>query len=180
MRLAIIGCAGRNTNQLNKLSASTMQYMYDNVMLYISCVLELLPENIILVSGGSAWSDHVAIQLYLQEKFAGLELYIPANFDTNNKKFEDSYEGKILNSLHESFAKKINYDVFQELYDVINDPNVKVIFKKGFFQRNTLISQNNDCLLAFTFDEIKPLSGGTFDTWNKTKHQNKIHFSLAN
>lgn len=178
IRLAIIGTAGRKPNQYQILSLDHMKWIADTVKCYIEFVLEKSTNEIILVSGGSAWVDHVAIQLYLEEKFAGLELYLPANFDTKNKKYESTHEGLILNKLHNDCALKTNVDVFKELCEVVADPDVKIIIKKGFFQRNTLISQNNDHLIAFTFVTGAPISGGTYDTWKKTKHINKIHFSL--
>jgi hypothetical protein len=179
IRLGIIGTAGRNPNQLKKLSTYHMQWINDTIKSYIEFVIEKNPNEIILVSGGSAWVDHVAIQLYLEGNFGGLELYLPTNFDKKIKKFEPTYEGNILNLLHSACAEKIGHSVFDDLYEVVTDPNVKIIIKKGFFQRNTLISQNNDHLIAFTFDKIAPSNGGTHDTWSKTKHNNKIHFSLT-
>ncbi|XWV26538.1 hypothetical protein QJ857_gp0529 [Tupanvirus soda lake] len=179
LRLGIIGTAGRKPQDYDVLSAEHMEWMADNIKSYIIHVLQTTTDNIILVSGGSAWADHVAVQLYLQENFGGLELYLPTIFDTKNKKFANTHEGRTLNFLHSKCAEKTKCDVFHELYKVVSNPNVKVVVKRGFFPRNTLISQNCDHLIAFTFGEYAPTDGGTYDTWKKTTHNNKIHFSLC-
>ncbi|XWV25276.1 hypothetical protein QJ856_gp0494 [Tupanvirus deep ocean] len=179
LRIGIIGTAGRKPQDYNILSVDHMKWMADNVKSYINHVLETTTDNIILVSGGSAWADHVAVQLYLEGNFGGLELYLPTTFNTKTKKFENTHEGRTLNFLHGQCADKTKCDIFGELSQVVSSPNVKVVVKRGFFARNTLISQNCDHLIAFTFGENAPIDGGTFDTWKKTKHENKIHFSLS-
>ena len=178
IRLAIIGTAGRKPNQRQILSWDHMQWMADTVKCYIEFVLEKPTNEIILVSGGSAWADHVAVRLYLEGNFGGLELYLPANFSKIHKKYEPTREGKILNWLHYTCEIRSGINGLEELCQVMSDPKVEIIIRKGFSQRNTLVSQNNDHLIAFTFAKSEPIEGGTYDTWKKTNHINKIHFSL--
>jgi len=180
IKVAIIGSAGRNKYEYNILSVKHLEYMVTKVEDFIKNTLNTTNNNIILVSGGSAWSDHVAVQLYLSSDFGGLELYLPARFDLNLNKFENTNEGNRLNSLHEQFEKKTKCSIFNELYLSITDPNIKVVIEKGFLQRNTMIAKNNDYLIAFTFstNDLPTNGSGTFDTWHKTKHNNKIHFDL--
>lgn len=177
IRVGIIGVSGRNIN--HNVTEEHMKWMADNVECYIKDVLETTNDKIILVSGGSACSDHVAVQLYLEGGFAGLELYLPTKFNLSTKKFETTHEGNILNFLHSKCKTKTGRDVLSELSEAITNPNVKVVIGKGFFARNTMIAEISDHLLAFTFGEgDTPIDGGTYDTWKKTKHHNKLHLSL--
>ena len=180
IRLGIIGTAGRKPNELNSLTKNHMEWMKDNVRCYIEDILKTTTEQIILVSGGSAWVDHVAVQLFLEEDFGGLELYLPIEFDKQNIKFIYSHEGNILNFLHNQCQIKTGFPIFQELLTAMSDEQCKVIVKKSFLARNTLVANNNNNIIAFTFSNSNtPGDGGTYDTWKKTIHDNKIHISLA-
>ena len=179
IRLAIVGTSGRNPSDLKMLSINHMKWMADNVKCYIEHVLKTTPDNIILVSGGSAWADHVAIQLYLEKIFGGLELYLPSKFDPKQKKYVNTHEGRTLNILHANCQEKTGYDVFTELTSVASSPKVKITIKRGFLARNTLVAKNSDHLIAFTFSKDVPTEGGTLHTWQKVLHQNKIHFDLS-
>lgn len=106
IRLGIIGIAGRKPSHTALLAKDHMTWMADNVKCYIKHVIKTTTENILLVSGGSAWCDHIAVQLYLDGGFGGLELFLPTNFDLNQRKYIDSREGKILNYLHMQCQKK--------------------------------------------------------------------------
>jgi hypothetical protein len=77
--------------------------------------------------------------------------------------------------------EKTHINIFNELFQVMNDDNVKIVVKKGFLNRNTLIALNSNHLIAFTFDNNDnnvPHDGGTYDTWKKTKHNNKLCMNL--
>ena len=177
LRLAIIGVSGRNQIDKKKLCAEHMNWMKCCVRQYINDILKKKTNEIILVSGGSAWVDHVAVQLFLTGEFGGLELYLPSEFDIKLKKYVNTHEGITLNSLHAECQEKTGINVFVELARAINNETTKVTIQKGFLTRNTLIAKNCDHLIAFTFNS-NALTGGTFDTWKKTAHQNKIIFDL--
>ena len=178
IKLAIIGTSGRNPQDGAKLLNFHMQWMAENVLCYIEHILKTTTDNIILVSGGSAWADHVAVQLYLEYNFGGLELYLPTNFDIIQKKYADTYEGLMLNILHMQCKEKIHVDVLNELAEAISKKTTKVIVKKGVFQKNSLISKNCDHLICFIFGQTIS-GGGSYDTWKKTKHQNKTLLDLS-
>lgn len=175
MHLAIIGSSGRNPIEKLKLNAESMEWMKSNIYVYIDQIMESDPSKITLVSGGSSWADHVAVQLFLSGEFNALELYLPAEFDLVNKCYVNTTEGSRLNYLHTTLTLK-------ELSEAISNERTTTIVKTGFHQRNTLIAINCDHLLAFTFgDGDRPQIGtGTMDTWNKCKHENKFHVSLQN
>ncbi len=153
--------------------------MANTVKGIIEHVLKIHPKDVILVSGGSAWADHVAVQLYLEGGFGGFELYLPTEFDLSQKRYIHSHEGQTLNKLFSECQAKTGSNVFEKLARVIGGTSVKTVVRKGFLARNTLISENCDYLIAFTFSADVPKEGGTFDTWKKTPHSNKINIDLS-
>lgn len=179
IKLGIVGTSGLDPRDKKKLCAEHMNWMHETVRCYIEHVLKEEPANIILVSGGSAWADHIAVQLYLTDEFAGLELYLPSKFDCKQKKYVNTHEGRKLNMLHGECMDKTGNDVFMELMRAVSKKKTKVTIQRGFLPRNTLIAKNSEHLIAFTFNPDDPTSGGTFDTWKKTKHNNKTNFDLS-
>ena len=179
IKLAIIGTSGRNPQDANRLELKHLQWMKDNVKVYIENVICKPMNNIILVSGGSAWADHVAVQLFREGGFAGLELYLPSEFNTKAHKYKNTHEGRMLNTLHEQCQNKTGLPIFEDLTSVNSKKNnVKIMIQRGFKPRNTLVARNCDHLVAFTFGNTIPSSGGTSDTWGKVQHENKLHISL--
>lgn len=134
-------------------------------------------DEITLVSGGSAWMDHVAVQLFERGFFEKLVLHLPCTINPDGT-FENNHEGSILNNLHKECQNKTGYKVFKELSTVIRFPNCGVITTPGFFNRNSKIASESDILIAFTFGKDTPDSNGTLNTWNKFSGE-KIHISLA-
>ncbi|AGF85463.1 hypothetical protein QJ854_gp319 [Moumouvirus goulette] len=175
IRLAIIGFSGRD-NKSFILTEEHYNWMIDNVMCYVKEVLNMKPADIILVSGGSSWSDHIAVSLFLTGEFNQLHLYLPVDYDKNFSKYYNNYQGSLLNSLHENFGKKINKNTLQDLKLAMTKNNCKLMVYNGFFKRNTAIANSCDHIIAFSLSD-KP-SGGTLDTWNKIKHDNKININL--
>ena len=104
--LAIIGTAGRN-DDADKLTDQHFKYMIKTSRDYI----KTLDDDVTLVSGGSAWADHVAIRLFKKDK-RDLILYLPYKF--NNNKYEDDY----LNSLHRKFSQKCVIDSLNEIENI--------------------------------------------------------------
>ena len=62
--VSIIGTAGGK--ETGVLTPKLFDQMVDRARFIITKDWGLDPENVILVSGGAAWSDHVAVELYLQ------------------------------------------------------------------------------------------------------------------
>jgi hypothetical protein len=182
IRLAVIGSSGRSSPENKLLSPIHFEFAKKAVLSYIINDLKLRPFDIILVSGGSSWMDHVAVSLYLDGGFGGLRLYLPSKFDFKQKKYVNTHEGRTLNQLHAEFNTKMgSINSFEDLTKIASrgyKHNILIEIKRGFLQRNTLIAQNCDHLLAFTFDSDDFMQGGTKNTWDKTKHLNKKHFDL--
>jgi hypothetical protein len=178
IKLAVIGTSGRYDLDSKKLSHKHIIWMMDNIKIYIEEVLNTTCNNVILVSGGSAWADHVAICLYNENNFNGLELYLPTDFNLETKKYCNTHCGCILNDLHAKFTQKTNMNSLKQIANIHKNPNVKINILKGFFSRNTAIAKSCDHLVAFTFHTKNPTKGGTADTWKKFKSQNKLHLDL--
>jgi len=179
IRLAVVGTSGRNPKDAEKLELKHLQWMKDNVRIYIQTVINVETKDIILVSGGSAWADHVAIQLFREGGFGGLELYLPSEFNTKAHKYKNTHEGRTLNKLHEHCQNKTGLPIFEELTSVNSrKKGVKITIQRGFKPRNTLVARGCDHIIAFTFGKDIPEGGGTADTWSKIPHENKLHISL--
>jgi hypothetical protein len=63
-RVSIIGTEG-GRGAAEKMSQSMFQSMCQRASSIIELQFGLHRSNVILVSGGAAWSDHVAVQLYM-------------------------------------------------------------------------------------------------------------------
>lgn len=195
MKLAIIGSAGRRSDA-KLMKGFLMDWMEMKVMEYVAsrgCV----PGDVILVSGGSAFADHVAVCLFKKHPFRGLELCLPTAFHAgpctcrHAKRHKphyadngDAYDnpGRSLNLYHQAFAFAVGGDPLSDIKSVYNDKQLTLKICHGFHSRNTSIAMSCTSLLAFTFriGTEPPTTGGTRDTWDKcdaTKH--KVHYSLV-
>lgn len=180
MRIAIIGTAGRD-NTIEKLSKEKYQWMINQVKKKIKTIKSHCDdEKIILVSGGAAFSDHIAIKLYQKhpDKY-DLVLYFPCKFDPEKCQFEGNGPGKSANFYHKRFSDLCGYDSLIEIGNIIKKENVTIIIGNGFHDRNMMIAQNCDFMIALTFSQSdSPEEGGTKDTWNKMVNGNKIHIRI--
>ncbi len=177
--VAIIGTAGRDSS--HRLTPELFQRM---VNLTIGYLRKLSTEqNLILVSGGAAWSDHLAVHLYLhrstyQLPIMSLCLHLPCPFDSSSNKYLDNgardwriNPGWLANYYHEKF----NVNSLAEISEAIRQGAVVNVWN-GFHARNSKIAQAM-YLLAFTWHTHQPDDGGTKDTWNKALGV-KTHVSL--
>lgn len=63
-KLAVIGISGRNKQDLSKLKLDSIEWMMDTIDSYVENIIENPNDQVVLVSGGSAWADHAAIRLF--------------------------------------------------------------------------------------------------------------------
>jgi hypothetical protein len=121
-----------------------------------------------VVSGGAAWADHVAIELFLKKEVDQLSLHFPAPWNQEFRRFDDTDNGKTANYYHDLFSiKKHGESSFDELGIAI-DRGAAYDVSNGFLKRNVLVAKEADVMLAFTFNRgAGPKDGGTFHTWNK-------------
>lgn len=166
--LAIIG-----SNENEKYKIEHLEYIKTKIIEYIQNNIGNTT-NIILLAGGSIWCDHVVAQLYLDYKFAGIQLYLPTEFNTKKKYYSKTYEGRVFNILHKEFREKTGIDSLYTLSRVIPDADITI--GKGFLKRSILIVKNCDHLILFTFDDI--CKNDNLILLNKFDSQNKINYNL--
>lgn len=169
--LSIIGTAGRK-DDADKLSKEHFEAM----CIVASTLIDQCGENNYkidtLVSGGSAWADHVAVKLFLNKKVPRLRLFLPAEweggiFRDNGVKDLKTNPGGTANYYHHQFQIKTGINSLSEIQIARNEGAELIPVAKGFYARNALVAKS-DFILAMTFGsehEIK--EGGTADTIRK-------------
>ncbi len=201
IRIAIIGSAGRNTD-----AAKMSLDLFESVVRHAKCEIDRIAAersisiaDVCLVSGGSAWIDHVAVRLYIESclrsetVLGGLYLYLPCNMTDHidpttlqqRVQFDASHTGKRLQQLHQSFTNKVK-ERFDPLQDLLNIQSFGAFIdtsQKGFHARNNLVA-DVDIILAYTWGDSLDMptngtKGGTADTWNKSRATSKLHFPLS-
>lgn len=178
MLISVIGTAGR------KPYTDLMTYdLYCNMYRKLRTIItEVSPvyEERILVSGGAAYSDHLAIDAF-KRIAPSLHLHLPAQFDLNTMRFaEASRDGQTSNYYHDLFSKKCGFNSLDEIGSALQDFNCTSHVYNGFFARNIPVGRC-DILIAFTWGEGSiPADGGTKHTWDHSSAPKKIHVPLKN
>lgn len=128
--------------------------------------------DLTLVSGGSALSDHVAVDLFLESYVHSLILYVPCDWDCKNCKFMDtggrdwrSNPGGTLNFYHRAFSQRLTKESLLDISSALElGAELRVI--PGFFPRNKAISKSK-YMIAFGKSKTgAPTSSGTKYTWS--------------
>lgn len=190
IRLAIIGTAGRDKTR-------TMDKALYNLMFHAArakvMAMHTLGVRVIAVSGGAAWSDHIAVSLFLSGVVLGLELYMPCEFKTGDKpafveEGSDKYRscGGVANYYHRLMSEKLGQDAFASRRGIARaiGMGAKLLGNGGgFHARNALVASAANLMLAFTWGEGEvPTDGGTAHTWSlcKLDERAKLHIPLGN
>jgi hypothetical protein len=159
--VGIIGTAGRGADA-KRLSGFMYERMYSVAKDIIG------PRYVDLVSGGAAWSDHIAVKLFLYSPMnPGLSLELPTIFHGGKYeegKLYDGFDvGRISNHYHRQFSIAAKCDSLQEIQEAINR-GARTTIGRGFFNRNLQIAKA-DTMIAFTFGNKEKLKdGGTAHT----------------
>lgn len=191
-RVSIIGSAGRlgdgekmNRHLFNQMVRKTESLKTD--------VFGLARPDVILVSGGSAWADHVAVRLWLEsvahiddpDCYAGLRLFLPCGFDACADNTSPKFcgkDGEVLNTLHMNFTEKMKGE-FDSRADIACahalGAELNCCFP-GFHNRNRQVAQS-EYVIAFTWsdDVASPKPGGSKHTWDSSAAVEKIHVPLS-
>ena len=184
--ISIIGSASGKNKYDHLLNEEKWHYMCQISENYIIEKIKHDWSQIILVSGGAAWSDHVAVFLYLKHPEANLILHLPCRWDHCNNRLIDNgkYQwttnpGKLGNTLHYNFQKEIKENTLQQIQLAIDQGATIFDHYKGFHDRNLEVGKSQ-YLIAFSFSHRnEPTDGGTAHTWKNSKSENKIHFTLT-
>ena len=98
--ISIIGTSGRGDNFI-KLLPDHWPKMCNKSEEYIQSIVNNSWEKVILVSGGAAWADHIAVDLYLKHPESQLVLHLPAKWETSKEQFKQNNKaGSLSNTLH--------------------------------------------------------------------------------
>lgn len=203
--LAIIGTAGRKEDQ-DKLIGENYQRMVEaSIKLMIH--LKIDPQNLTLVSGGAAWSDHVVVTLALMGvvPYEKVTIHLPAELTEGGFEGDNEWSSKVAstaNYYHKLFSRKVGISSISELVRIRDLGATLIVDKGGFKSRNTKVANavsGNGILLAYTFgngltdqdpwtirsfnpdvtaDQAGLKDGGTADTFNKCKSR-KFHCRLG-
>jgi hypothetical protein len=184
--VAIIGTAGRKDDG-PKMNAQLFEMMCKKAKSIITEEWKLQPSSVRLVSGGAAWSDHVAVRLYLDSllsdtPFAGLIVYLPCGFSfdsvkpcaveaTDKSTHWAQNPGRLMNMLHYPFAQKLNLHSHATLQDIVAARSMGAVVdtssKGGFHARNALVARAASRMIAFTWGTGDiPKDGGTKHAWD--------------
>lgn len=178
-RIGLIGSAGRK-DDASKISRDLYRRMVKDARDIIHKEAQKPYE---LVSGGAAFSDHLAITLYLLGFADSLTLYFPClwipdfGFDSQNP------AGKTANYYHNQFSTKLGSKptaTLQGIQKAINKGAVCHEIEAGFHARNILVGKDLDLLIAYTFSSTGlPKNGGTSHCWKNSNAIQKIHRNLG-
>jgi len=178
MSIAIIGSAGRTPKDLKYLTLNSFKEMVKQTKNIIEKDWKLNAPP--LVSGGAAWSDHVAVQLFLEDYCKTLTIHFPCEWDSKNQCFDKySFCGKTANKLHEQFSKKTGFSSLKQIDMALTKGAKYTVTKEGFLARNTKVAKEAQYMIAFTTSLTnEPTDGGTKDTWDKSEEK-KHHVSIC-
>lgn len=178
MKIGIIGPSGRN-GKISKITKTKYQKMIDNASKKIQELKDATnADEITLVSGGAALSDHIAVELYLKGAANNLILHLPCgwsekhcNFINDQKSINDFFGGERklstsdkANNLHKLFSSHLQKKSLEEIQLAI-EKGAQIFVWKGFYARNAKIAKESDILLAFSFGDS--VEGGTKNTWDQ-------------
>lgn len=179
--LAVIGTAGRDRSKV--MDAALWKVMCDDLR------SRLRPSDV-LVSGGAAWADHLAVHGFLSGWCAGLKLFLPAPLVQVQGawQFEEvgsKSSGSAANWYHHRFSAAVGVDTLGQLVTamargaVAEAEPARAGFS-GMFARNKKVAANGSSVLAYTFNDGNvPADGGTLDTWKQVSSPDRVHVDLA-
>lgn len=176
MRIGIIGTAGRR-NDGARLTAKLYKKMFADSLERIQEQVD--GEEVILVSGGAAFADHLATSHYLAGNADELWLFLPADFK-EGKFVEKGFRspGSTANYYHSKFSKVMGGDTLDGITEAIKQGARITVNKSGFLARNKQVARCVDYLIAYTFGSgDEPKDGGTANTYKQCE-ADKIHVPL--
>jgi hypothetical protein len=184
MQISIIGSAGRGSDGA-KMTRELYFKMVRDAKEVISQI-EDSHEDTSLISGGAAWSDHVAVSLYLMGIVYELTLHLPCAWDHNKCEFTSGKVGNAANYYHELFSQEMDLmgRLGSTLYTL--DTLIKTrplgfsyTISNGFHARNLEVGKT-DAIIAYTWGEgSTPQDGGTAHTWRNSDAPVKVHRPLS-
>ena len=183
MKIGVIGSSGRGA-LAQRMSRPLYFAMVNDAHQLLDQARIRDDEIVELVSGGSAWADHVAVSLYLKGVADSLTLYLPCGYDAHQHKFigpRGWLEGDawVLNQRHDVFGLVMGRDPRLGIEDAVARGAQLVTVVGGFLGRNLEVGRV-DWLIAYTWDGTpEPQSPGTGHTWRHSGAARKTHRDLS-
>ena len=174
--IAVIGTAGRD--RTIQMSPKHWDFM-------CSTLAKEIQPNDILVSGGAAWADHVAVWAFGTGLVAGLSLHLPAPFQNGQFKGGRGTSGGACNYYHELFSRAMDFDSLDHLRQATMLKNINLTTQReasgysAMFSRNKLVAEQCTHMVAFTFGKGDvPEDGGTKMTWDLAVAKDRCHVTI--
>lgn len=178
--VAVIGTAGRTKGKTYDLDLWCK--MWDDACKRFDPAKEYR-----LVSGGAAWADHLAVELFLAGKVQALTLHLPSVFGIHTSRFvgPNASSASVANFYHEKFTAATGIDGRRQISEAAQKDGCKITEQPsaagygGMFARNDLVAKDAQACLAYTWGEgSEPKDGGTNYTWDRIVGR-KVHVSLS-
>lgn len=161
--VGIIGSAGRKQKDRQCLTKLAYKRMCTEAERIITDEFKLDWSHVTLVSGGAAWSDHVAVTLFEKHKTCKLQLFFPCEFKNNV-----FVSNSTANQYHAQFSRVMDMNSRLQLTTAMGKQGCEVdMTSQGFLDRNTRIAKKSQFMIAFTRNGAEPNDGGTGNTWSK-------------
>lgn len=173
---------------LSIIGVSQMVYEYNHSETFDLMLQEALrtiekydTNTLIVKSGGSCWSDHIAVVLFLQGKIRHLSLHLPCNILYDDKSEQYTFDasnqsGCMLNARFKEFSDVMGRNCIKDIVDAVR-MGCKYTVYNGFFARNRVVAEC-DVLIAYSMGKSKPEKGGTLYTWNQCKALTKQNICI--
>jgi hypothetical protein len=193
--MAVIGTAGRQSDA-SKITRELYDAMYEETL---RAIADWGVD--VLVSGGAAVADHLAVRAFLDGRVGRLSLFLPAPFDGRRYVRPPravSDDAGTANRYHAQFSQACGLDSLRELSEAIGR-GCEVTVRWGFKARNLDVAAAAERMLALTFGADEPpcdlgpsspgfrrhaaaglKDGGTAHTWDECwRADAKRHVSLT-
>jgi hypothetical protein len=164
-KIAIIGTAGRDkTKPMTRLLWDWM----------VEDATRRIPKGAHLVSGGAAWADHLAVELFRIEHAAKLTLHLPAPLGIQGFNGPSKSAATAANYYHSLFGQVIGRNTVKDIIQSVACSECNYTTEPeapgygAMFARNAKVARTADELLAYTFGPGGvPADGGTKNTWDQ-------------
>lgn len=171
MKIGIIGFANRGHSLSPRHYNKMVTKMHKVLNLRENC------ETLEVCTGGSIWSDHIAVTLYLQNIIPQLTLHLPDEWSSINQSYAGTTEsGRRLNGTHKLFSQMLGRNTLAEIDEAIKK-GAHYTISSSSQERNKLIAYNAEHLYAFVVTNNQ-MTSGTKNTWDQCKGKRiKIYIS---